>query len=122
MRYLNVACRFKLAAERRDFQLLTIFCKKFYHRCLIGSQNILLQKFEKLKYLNIVNNRVKEVIYKKLMDCEILALQSKTSNATYCNNHDDLLHLSFIWKISLFSDAYLEPSQASMMEPFLQRY
>ena len=30
-----------------------------------------------------------------------------------CNNHDDLLHLSFVLKISLFLEASLEPSRAS---------
>ena len=32
--------------------------------------------------------------------------------------HDDFLHLSFILKISLFSQASLQPSQTSMMEFF----
>ena len=41
-------------------------------------------------------------------------------SATYCNNHDDLLHLSFVLKISLFSEASLEPSQTSTMESFCE--
>ena len=38
-----------------------------------------------------------------------------TRNATLCNNHDDFLHLRFILKISLLSEAYLEPSQTSLI-------
>ena len=33
-------------------------------------------------------------------------VQIKTRNATSCNNRDDLLHLSFTLKISIFSEAY----------------
>ena len=36
--------------------------------------------------------------------------QNLTRNAARCNDHDDLLHLSFIWKISIFSETYLEPA------------
>ena len=39
-------------------------------------------------------------------------------NTTRCNNHNDLLHLSFVLKIALFSDASLEPSRVSMTEFF----
>ena len=31
----------------------------------------------------------------------------KTRKATHCNNRDDLLHLSFTLKISIFSEAYI---------------
>ena len=31
----------------------------------------------------------------------------KTRNATRCNNRDDLVHLSFILKIPIFSEAYI---------------
>ena len=41
-----------------------------------------------------------------------------TSNAACCKNHRDLLHLSFILSISIFLEAYLEPSQKPMMEFF----
>ena len=41
---------------------------------------------------------------------------TKTRNATRCNNHDDLLHLGFVLKISLFSGASLKPSRTSMIE------
>ena len=34
------------------------------------------------------------------------------------NNHDDLLHLSFVLKILLFSEIYLEPSWTSLMKLF----
>ena len=44
----------------------------------------------------------------------------KTTNATRCNNHDDLLHLSFVLKTSLFSTTSLEPSRASIMEVFCE--
>ena len=43
---------------------------------------------------------------------------TKTRNATRCNNHDDLLHLGFVLKISLFSAASLESSRPSRMEIF----
>ena len=39
-------------------------------------------------------------------------------NARRCNNDDDLLHLSFVFKFLLFSKASLEPSRKSMMEFF----
>ena len=47
--------------------------------------------------------------------------RKKTRNAMYCYNHDDLLQLSFVLKISLFSEASSEPSQASMMKLFLRK-
>ena len=31
----------------------------------------------------------------------------KTRNATCCNNRDDLFHLSFTLKVSVFSEAYI---------------
>ena len=31
----------------------------------------------------------------------------KTRNATRCNNRDDLLHLSFTLKVSIFSEAHI---------------
>ena len=34
----------------------------------------------------------------------------------HLKNRDDLLHLSFTWKISLFSEAYIQPSRTYMME------
>ena len=37
-----------------------------------------------------------------------------------CNNHDDLLHLGFVLKISLFSEASLKRSRPSLME-FLEK-
>ena len=43
-------------------------------------------------------------------------VQTKTRNATRCNNRDDLLHLSFSLKISVFSEAYVQPSRTSVME------
>ena len=44
--------------------------------------------------------------------------QSKTRNATCCNNHDGFLHLRFVFKILILSEAYLEPSRTSMMDFF----
>ena len=38
-----------------------------------------------------------------------------------CNNHDDLLHLSFILKNLIFSDFYLDPNRKSMMERFFAK-
>ena len=38
-----------------------------------------------------------------------------------CNNRDDLLHLSFTLKTSIFSEAYLQPSRISMMEILLRK-
>ena len=32
---------------------------------------------------------------------------TKKRNAMHCNNRDDLLHLSFTLKISMFSEAYI---------------
>ena len=42
----------------------------------------------------------------------------KTRNAMRCNNHNDLLHLGFVLKIWLFSEASLKPSRSSMMAIF----
>ena len=36
------------------------------------------------------------------------------------NNRDDLLQLSFILKISIFSEVYTKPSRTTMMEVLLQ--
>ena len=38
-----------------------------------------------------------------------------------CNSRDDLHNFSFILKMSIFSEVYLESSQWSMMERFLQK-
>ena len=40
----------------------------------------------------------------------------ETRNATRCTNHDDLLHLGFVLKISSFPGASLKPSR--LMEFF----
>ena len=41
------------------------------------------------------------------MQKEMIKLeQFTTRNAMRCNNHDDLIHLSFTLKISIFSEAY----------------
>ena len=40
--------------------------------------------------------------------------QKQQENTMRCNNHDDLLQLSFTLKISIFSGAYIEPSQTSI--------
>ena len=37
---------------------------------------------------------------------------------TCCNNHDELFHLGFVLKISLFSGVSLKPSRPSIMEFF----
>ena len=41
-----------------------------------------------------------------------------TRNAARCNNRDDFANLSFILIVSVFSEAYLEPNQTSMMKLF----
>ena len=40
----------------------------------------------------------------RMKDVKLVKLNT-TRNATRCNNRDDLLHLSFILKISIFSEA-----------------
>ena len=49
------------------------------------------------------------------------SFQFATTNATCCNSRDDFLHLSFILKISIFSETYLEPSRTSVMELLLRK-
>ena len=39
-------------------------------------------------------------------------------NAVRCNDREDLASLSFILKLLVFSEAYLEPSRTSMVKPF----
>ena len=51
--------------------------------------------------------------------CEICSMLTITRNATRFNNRDDLLHVSFTLKISIFSEAYKETSRTSMMELLL---
>ena len=41
-----------------------------------------------------------------------------TRNAARCNNRDDSANLSFTLKVSVFSEAYLEPSRTSIMKRF----
>ena len=41
-----------------------------------------------------------------------------TRNTARCNSWDDLTTLSFILKVSFFSEAYLEPSRTSIMKLF----
>ena len=48
-------------------------------------------------------------------------VQIKTRKATRCNNRDDLLYLSFNFKISIFSEAYIQPGRTSVMELLLQK-
>ena len=45
----------------------------------------------------------------------------KQENAMCCNNRDNLLQLSFTLKISIFSEAYIQPSRTSVMELLLQK-
>ena len=47
--------------------------------------------------------------------------ENKQENAMRYNNRDDLLQLSFILKISIFSEVYAKPSRTSMMEVLLQK-
>ena len=41
---------------------------------------------------------------------------TQTRNATRCNSHDDLANHSFILKVSVFSDVYVEPSRTSLIK------
>ena len=41
-----------------------------------------------------------------------------TRNAARCNNGDDLANLGFFLKVSILSEAYLEPSRTSMIKVF----
>ena len=43
----------------------------------------------------------------ELSEIQIGDFSIKTRNAMRCNNRDDLLHLSFTLKISIFSEAYI---------------
>ena len=45
----------------------------------------------------------------------------ETRNATSCNNHNNLLHLGFTLKISIFPKAWVKPSRTSTMELLLQK-
>ena len=47
-----------------------------------------------------------------------ILMSKKTTNATRCNKHDDVLLLSFVLLFSIFSESSLEPSRASMIEIF----
>ena len=51
---------------------------------------------------------------------EWFAEKIKARIATRFNNHDGLLHLSIVLKISLLSEASLEPSETTMMELFCE--
>ena len=48
-------------------------------------------------------------------------VQIKTRNATLCNNCDNVFQLSFILKIAIFWEAYIQPSQESVMELLLRK-
>ena len=52
-----------------------------------------------------------------LPECETNTI---TRNATRCKNRDDLLKFSFILKISIFSEVYLEPSRTYAVKLFCQ--
>ena len=41
------------------------------------------------------------------LDHKIYSAIKQTRNAMRCSNRDDLLHLSFTLKISIFSEAYI---------------
>ena len=49
----------------------------------------------------------------KTFHCLLLEI---TRDATRCNNRDDLLHFSFTFKISIFSETYVTQSRTFMME------
>ena len=49
-----------------------------------------------------------------LRECETSAI---TRNAIRCNNHNDLLNLSFVLKTPIFSQLYL-PSRTDMVQHF----
>ena len=54
-----------------------------------------------------------ELTFKQLAKSELCSVKTAvlhqyiTRNAMRCNNRDDLLHLSFTVKISIFSEAYI---------------
>ena len=48
-------------------------------------------------------------------------IEIKIRNAMRCDNRNDLLHLSFTLKISMFSEAYVWPSRISMMKLLLRK-
>ena len=57
--------------------------------------------------------------WKKLLGDRFIFLRlSLTRNAARCNNPNDLANHSFILKVSVFSEAYLEPCQTSLMKLF----
>ena len=62
---------------------------------------------------NLLNDQIEVNISRK---CKVK--QTQTRNTKSCNNSDDLPNLSFILKISIFSDTCLEPSRISMMKLF----
>ena len=53
---------------------------------------------------------------KKPLMLNLNLIEKITRNAARCNNRDDLANLGFILKVSVFSEAYLEPSRPSMMK------
>ena len=60
-----------------------------------------------IKYVIIFRSKRKQI--SKHLNCQINGLKISI-NAMRHNNRNDLLHLSFALKISLFSEAFLEPS------------
>ena len=62
----------------------------------------LLQVISRQLQVNVMNHKVNYGLIKS-------KIQIKTRNATRCNNRDDLLHLTFTLKISIFSEAIYNP-------------
>ena len=62
-----------------------------------------------------------KVIFNEKIMISLKEFVKEKKNATRCNNQDDLPHRSFVLKISLFSEASLELSRASMMQFFLRK-
>ena len=61
--------------------------------------------------------------WKKVLESLLQSLETNqisqtrdTRNAVRYNNHDDLVNLSFILKVSVFLGMCLEPHQTSMMK------
>ena len=72
---------------------------------------------KKKKYLRV---NQKSYVNKTLRSEIMKRSQLKTRNATPCNNHDDLLHLIFTSKISVFLDkTCIKPSRISVMKLLL---
>ena len=90
---INFTYTAKLRVEEIDFSHLSMLTR-LTELTIKGSEDF----FQKL------------VLYKSFLH-DIIPNLKQTKNAMLCNNRDDLLHLSFTLKISIFSEVYIQFSR-----------